>query len=299
VRTSSECLTCVVTQAARTARLASRDPGLQERIRREALGCTQGLSFAMPPVFAGRRVQRLIRRLTGEHDPYRELKQRSTAMALRLLPELRRRVLRSRMPLGAALSVAMAANALDFGIFANVEEDALRRALIDATADSTGQAVVAFVAEAAAAHDILYIGDNAGEIVFDGLVIDLLGPAKVTLAVRGGPIVNDATLEDARAARLTDRVLVVDTGSDLAGVSLGECSEEFRGHFASADLIVAKGQANYETLDEEDAPIWFALKVKCSVIARAIGGVSGQSVLRRQTARRDEAGGRTHSTPTD
>lgn len=182
-----------------------------------------------------------------------------------------------------------AANARRLKRRGDVEDHALRRSLINATRDSTGQDVVAFASAAAAARDILYIGDNAGEIVFDGLVIELLGPAKVTLAVRGAAIVNDATLEDARAAHLTDKVLVIDTGSDLAGVSLDECSKEFRRHFATADLIVAKGQANYETLDEEDAPIWFALKIKCSVIARALRGVSGQSVLRRQTARQDEA----------
>jgi uncharacterized protein with ATP-grasp and redox domains len=103
--------------------------------------------------------------------------------------------------------------------------------------------------------------------------------------VRGGPILNDATLADARAAGLTDTMLVIDTGSDVPGIVLKECSDEFRRHFQSADLIIAKGQGNYETLDEADAPIWFALKIKCPVVARAIGGVVGQSALWRHQPR--------------
>jgi damage-control phosphatase, subfamily I len=284
VRTSLECLGCMINQAIRAAQVTSGDRDVQQRIVRHALAETVHVDFASQPVTAGRRVQRLVRRLTGNHDPYRGLKQRSTALALRLLPELRRKVLASPMPIGAALSVATAANALDFAMYADLDERAVRRALAHAAAQPIDGAL-ALAAEAATAREILYIADNAGELVFDGLVIDLLDRARVTLAVRGGPIFNDATLHDARVSRLTDTVLVIDTGSDLAGVVLDECSDDFRRHFASADLVIAKGQGNYETLDDVEGPIWFALKVKCPVIARAIGVAEGQCVLRRQTIR--------------
>jgi damage-control phosphatase, subfamily I len=282
MRTSLECLGCVVNLAVRAARLTSSDPRVQQRILREALIEAAHIEFAAPPVLAGRRVQRLVRRLTGRHDPYRDLKRQSTALALRLVPEIRRRVHGSRMPLEAALAVATAANTLDFGIYAEVEERAVQRVLLKVAGEPIGEGAAALAAAATTARDILYIGDNAGEIVFDGLVMELLGPAKVTLAVRGGPILNDATLEDAKAAGLAEMVLVVDTGSDVPGVILDECSDEFRRHFESADLIISKGQGNYETLDEADAPIWFALKIKCPVIARAVGGVEGQSLIWRR-----------------
>jgi len=105
VRTSLECLGCMINQAIRAAQVTSGDRDVQQRIVRHALAETVHVDFASQPVTAGRRVQRLVRRLTGNHDPYRGLKQRSTALALRLLPELRRKVLASPMPIGAALSV--------------------------------------------------------------------------------------------------------------------------------------------------------------------------------------------------
>jgi uncharacterized protein with ATP-grasp and redox domains len=274
--------------AVREAQLTSSDPQVQERIVRTALIEAAHVDFRAPPVVAGRRVQRLVRRLAGDHDPYRKLKRQSTALALRLAAELRRLVLESPVPLGAALSVAIAANTLDFGVYEDIDESAVRDSLTRAAAESLDGAVD-FVREAAAARRILYIADNAGEIVFDGLVIELLEPGKVTLAVRGAPIVNDATLRDASAARLTDTVLVIDSGSDVAGVLLDECSDEFRSHYESADLIIAKGQGNYETLDQQDARIWFALKIKCPVVARAVGGVVGQRVLFRHVARGAES----------
>jgi uncharacterized protein with ATP-grasp and redox domains len=270
----------VVSLATRVARLTTTDSALQEQILREALFEAAHLDFASPPVGLGRRIQRLVRRRTGARDPFDELKRQSTALALRLLPAVRQRVLAARDPLAAAFSVAIAANALDVGIYPRIDERAIREALIAAANDPIDTA--AFAAEAAAARDILYLADNAGEIVFDGLAIDLLGPPRVTLAVRGAPIFNDATLDVARSSGLTDSVVVIDTGSDAAGVIVRECSDEFQRHFASADLILAKGQGNYETLDDVNAPVWFALKVKCEPIARAIGRTIGDLVLWRR-----------------
>jgi uncharacterized protein with ATP-grasp and redox domains len=280
-----------VNLASRAAQRVTSDRRVQQAILREVLREAARIDFNAPPVLAGRRVQQIVRRLTGAHDPYRHLKRQSTALAARLLPEVRRRVSGSPFPLGSALSVATAANALDFGIYSDLDERAVRRSLLKAAAEPMAREGTALAVAAAHARDILYICDNAGEIVFDGIVLELLGPAKVTFAVRGGPILNDATLEDARAAGVAEKVLVIDTGSDVPGVILDECSDEFRAHFDSADLIVAKGQGNYETLDAADAPIWFALKVKCPVIARAIGGAIGQCVVRPVV--RDDAGVRT------
>lgn len=273
----------MVSLATRVARLATPDRAVQEQMLREALFEAAHLDFASPPVALGRRVQQLVRRRTGTRDPFHGLKQQSTALAHRLLPEVRQRVFAATDPLAAALSVAAAANALDFGMYARIDEAGIRDALL-AAAGETFATAAAFAEDAANARDILYIADNAGEIVFDGLAIDLLGPTRVTLAVRGAPIFNDATLDVARSSGLTDRVVVIDTGSDAAGVIVRECSDEFQRHFASADLIVAKGQGNYETLDREDAPIWFALKIKCEPIARAMGRGIGDSVLWRQSS---------------
>ena len=114
----------------------------------------------------------------------------------------------------------------------------------------------------------LYLADNAGEIVFDRLLIERLPAEKVTLAVRGGAVLNDATLIDAENTGITELVEVIRNGSDAPGTILEDCSEEFKRCFAAADLIVAKGQGNYESLSHFKKKIYFLLTVKCSVVAQ-------------------------------
>jgi len=131
------------------------------------------------------------------------------------------------------------------------------------------------------AQNILYLSDNAGEIVFDKLLIEQLGPEKVTLAVKARPVLNDATAEDAGAAGLIDLVEVIDTGDDAPGTILETCSGVFRYFFEAADVVIAKGQGNYESLSDVDKNIFFMLKAKCPVIAEHLGCEVNQMILRR------------------
>ena len=131
-------------------------------------------------------------------------------------------------------------------------------------------------------HAILYLTDNAGEIVFDRLLIEQLPAGKVVVAVRGAPVLNDAVRADAETADLPDVAPVVDNGSDAPGTILDDCSAEFRGRYAAADLVIAKGQGNYETLAEEDKNLYFLFTVKCPLVAGRVGEPVGRLVARRQ-----------------
>jgi hypothetical protein len=133
-----------------------------------------------------------------------------------------------------------------------------------------------------AARRILYLADNAGEIVLDRLLIGMLPAGKITVAVRGSPVINDATLEDAETAGIPDVAPVIANGSDAPGTLVNECSEEFQEAFDRADLIVSKGQGNYETLANTDKDIFFLLTVKCPRIAAAIGAPEGAMVAKRR-----------------
>ena len=126
---------------------------------------------------------------------------------------------------------------------------------------------------------ILYIADNAGEIVFDKLVLEMLPREKVTVAVRGKPVLNDATREDAEAVGVTDLVEVIDTGSDAPGILLEDCSPEFQAAFREADLVLAKGQGNLESLLQGPKEVFFLLRVKCEIVGRQLGRQTGDLVL--------------------
>jgi uncharacterized protein with ATP-grasp and redox domains len=137
-------------------------------------------------------------------------------------------------------------------------------------------------------ESILYLADNAGEIVFDRLLIEQMPTEKVTVAVKGSPVINDATIEDAIHAGLPQIVDVIENGSDAPGTILENCSQAFRDHFAKADLVVAKGQGNYETLSDVNKNIFFILKAKCPVISRNIGCEVGEMILQKTKAFKGE-----------
>ena len=228
--------------------------------------------------------------MTGVDDPYRAVKDRFNRMALDMLPELAGVVKQAADPLEMALRLAIAGNVIDLGVNGEITEDEARRCIQDALDGPFGGDVDAFRQAVSMATNILYLADNAGEIVFDRLLIEQLPSVRLTLAVRGRPILNDATMADAWTAGLCDIVKVIDNGSDVPGTILGDCSEAFRQQFAEADLIIAKGQGNFETLSDETADIYFLFKVKCPVIARHIGLPVGTHVLARSTAAPSVAG---------
>jgi hypothetical protein len=203
-----------------------------------------------------------------------------------LLPELTDEIDKSAEPLLAALKIATAANAIDLGTSANLSDMVAREALLEACYKPLYGNWLEFRRAANKATDILYLADNCGEIVADRLLIERLGPERVTLVTRGAPILNDATLDDAHALKLHELVEVIDNGSDAPGTILEDCSASFRERFAKADLVIAKGQGNFETLSGVDNNIFFLFKAKCPVIAEHVGLPLGVHALLRADGKR-------------
>lgn len=281
-----DCLPCYVDQALKAARLASPDPAVHEQILRDVLARVARLDFNVPPPVMGGWMYRRVRELTGNADPYAQHKQRHNAMARRVYPEIARRVAASDDPFAAAVRVAIAGNIIDPGANSDVTDDQAVAVLEHALANPLPGDETAELAHAAAhARRILYLADNAGEIVFDRLVIKRLPMDRVTVAVRAHPVINDATMADAREAGLCDLVRVIDNGCDLPATYLPACSAEFRAVFDAADLVVAKGQGNYETLSDVNKTIFFLLMAKCPVVARDVGCAVGDAIARRHHAR--------------
>lgn len=279
--TSLNCLPCFIRQTLEAARMVSDDPEIHERIVREALGLINAMSLETPPASFARNLHRKIREIAGREDPYREVKDRQNSLALALLPGLRNKIEAAPDPLILAARLAVAGNVIDLGAPGEISDASVREAVDEALAQPLVGEGNGFREEILSAGKILYLADNAGEIVFDRLFIERLGPSRVTVAVRGGPILNDATRIDARAAGLEELVTIVDNGSDAPGTLLEDCRPEFRKRFAEADLVLAKGQGNYETLSRQPQKIFFLFKVKCPVIAGAAGASVGAHVVVR------------------
>jgi len=283
MRTYHECVPCFISQATEAVRFVTDDREIHDKVLRGVRRMVDRMDLSQPPIAMGRHVHRMIRRLAGDEDPYKEVKERFNRAALALYPELKERVKRSRDPLEAAVRIAIAGNIIDFGVNRNLQESDVHEAIEQAMeAPLDNGALSDFRKAMADASSILYLGDNAGEIVFDRLLVEEMPLEKVTFVVRGSPVINDATMDDARAAGLTDIVEVIDNGSDAPGTLLESCSEEFRERFETADLILSKGQGNYETVSHIPKRIFFLLKAKCPVIARDLGCDVGTMLFRRK-----------------
>ncbi|MBU0639231.1 MAG: DUF89 family protein [Planctomycetes bacterium] len=281
MKTYLDCIPCFVRQALDAARLVTDEEALRERVLRDVLRAASEMDMHQSPPAMGQRIHRLIRKLTGQSDPYREIKQRHNRLALELYPQLCARVRGSADRMEAALRLAIAGNVIDMGVDARLDEACVSTVSAEALSAALDGDVRAFAAALSRARQIFYLADNAGEIVFDRLLLEQMPVEKVTVAVRGSPVINDATFADAQAAGIPGLVEVIDNGSDAPGTILDDCSIEFRRRFDQADLVIAKGQGNYETLNDLEKDIFFVLKAKCPVIARDLGCNVGSLILRR------------------
>lgn len=291
MRTYLECVPCFVRQALDAANMVTSDPAVHERVLRTTLRAVAEMRFDRSPPWMGQRIHRTLREASGDPDPYHAVKYHSNALALELYPAMKQRVRDSADPFAAAIRIAIAGNVIDFGCRTRISNEEIYQAVDKAAEASLDDAAVDDLRRAVeAAEDILYLADNAGEIVFDRLLIEELPAERVTLVVRGGPVINDATRADAKTAGLTSLVNVMDNGSDVPGTIIEDCSPEFQARFDRCDLVIAKGQGNYETLSGTEEKLFFLLMTKCPVIARHIGCPVGQFVVLRENSSPAEAG---------
>lgn len=280
-----DCIPCFLRQALDAARLITDDETLHEQILRETLRLTETMDLSLCPPAIGQKIHRRLRELTESVDPYHTIKQKHNKLAMELYDLLEPTVNTSDNPLETAIRLAIAGNIIDLGVKTSISDNDIRRTIEHSLNDSFDvELVEQLQKDAANAKNILYLADNAGEIVFDRFLVKLLPMEKITVVVKGYPIINDATMEDAEQVGLTKMVPVIDNGSDGPGTILDTCSPDFLKRFDNADLIISKGQGNYESLNEQDKRIYFILKAKCPVIAADLNCKIGRMILKKSNA---------------
>lgn len=283
MRTSLECVPCIVNQAVSAPRRFTDDQSVLERVVKETMEALAEFDFSRSPPEMGGLLNRIMNRALGMDDPYLTEKRRFNSLAHGMLPRLREMVRSSKSPFETAVRLAIAGNIIDFGAPAGKTDDSVIGFFEQAVATELGsedlERVRDLEGKAKQASEILYIADNAGEIVLDRLVLELLPEDRVTVAVRGGPAINDALLEDAHQAGLKEVASIITTGVSLPGAPLDRCSREFVERFRDADVIISKGQGNFETLSEERGDIFFLLVCKCETVATHLKRKIGDFVI--------------------
>jgi len=279
----AQCIPCQLRQAVDLLARAGATTAQAESVLRSVLAYLANVDFALPaPVHTGHSAH-LVAEVTGVSDPFSEAKKAANDLALEMLPRLRRMCDDSADRWETAVRLAVAGNVIDLGPKSHVSMAEVLSSVEDAAALPMPKDRFQALKKAVSRADrILYLADNAGEIVFDTLLLDQLPLDRVTFAVRGQPVINDAVLTDAEYAGITELVRVIDNGSRIPGTWLPACSAEFVGEFNRADLIISKGQGNYETLlGMCEHPIFFLFKVKCNAVSRWCGLPLGSMVIHR------------------
>ena len=273
-----DCFDCIFRQL----RMLAADSGKTEadriRIMHELLAAfCERIGNASPPQLA-ERFFGIAAAEMGVADPYVEVKAKSTEIGLAMLAELRRLAEASADPFATSVLYAIGGNIIDYGVFPDFDisrAEAEVRAVADLPYDR--EAMAELHRRLDAAKSVLYMLDNCGEAVIDRLVIDRFRE-KITVGVRGRPIMNDITRAELAASGI-EGVPVVDTGRAIAGVSLTESSEEFLRVIDGVDLVVAKGQGNFESLEADyRRPVFFLFRAKCRTICSYLGGAEVNSL---------------------
>ena len=296
MRTYLDCIPCFFRQALDMTRITGVDEATQKKVLNELSKLIPDFPLDASPPKMGREIYRIVKGITGINDPFKKIKQKSNKLVLDIYPKLKEKIRSSDDKLLAAVELAIAGNVIDYGVknsldvdreiekilagdFVGVEKSSKKSFDYQEFRDALNNA-----------GSVLYLGDNTGEIVFDRLLIEelsnILPNIKITYVVRDKPVINDALMEDAISCGLDKIADVISSGCDAPGTILDFCSDEFLNLYKSAELVISKGQGNFETLADENRPIFFLFKVKCPVIANHTGFNLGDIVLKKISERK-------------
>lgn len=278
-----ECVPCLVRQAYEVSSLLTDDVKLQQKIIRFALQDLSEITFEENAPYLSMRLHQYVKKVTGNPDPYKPYKEKFNRIAEEMIDkfQLREMIRQADDPFDIACRLSIAGNIIDFGLGVDLDADSVDCSIQEGLkATLFGLSTQDLRQRVEKAERIMILADNAGEIVFDKLLVEQLPSDRVVYVVKGGPIVNDATMDDAIDVGMDQLVKVIDNGMEAQGTIFDGVSDTFMQAYKQADLIIAKGQANYETLSDEEEPrVIFMLRAKCQSLAEVIGCRRGDFVI--------------------
>lgn len=277
------CAPCLLARVQFEAELSTKDLAMQKKVVLAGIEVLRKyLVDGAPATHLSTKIHREAYRVLGDIDPYRETKRRSNEAAQKLLPVVRDFV-SEKDSFRRAVLVSIVGNSFDFGVLGFDADKEIGKEMILKQIQH-GLDVDDSDKIRSMLDNVVYLADNCGEIVFDTLLFDEIKKlgGRITLVVRGAPILNDVTMKELKELGIEKKVdRVLTTGSNAIGVCLKEAPSELVEALRDASLIISKGMANYETMSEYDfKPIAYLLKTKCESVAEAMGLKKNMSVAR-------------------
>ena len=284
MKTYLECIPCFIKQSLEAARMATDDEKIQTKVLREVMKHLQSISLTNSPPELSKEVHNIIRKITGSEDPYRRVKNQSNEMVKKEYFHLKKLVNKSDDPLLMSIKLSIVGNVIDYGTTNRFNIDEMVDNAVKLEFDASSYPKFKSVLEQS--KTILYLADNSGEIFFDKLLLEQLvkKQKQIYYAVKANPIINDALLEDAEFAGIDKlaTIIKVDSGQKLSspGMILSCASKNFLNIFKTSDMVLSKGQGNYEGLGDVDRDVFFMLVVKCPLVAQDIGSEVGNLIFK-------------------
>ena len=264
-------------QALRAGRIATSDENKIKKILDKTGEMIKTVSMYNTPAETGMKIYAIVSEVTGVKDPYKGIKKQHIKETKAIYPELENIVANSDDKLLTAIKIAIAGNVIDLGV--NKAFDIVKDVKYILQQEFAIFDYEAFKKQLKNTKNILYIGDNVGESVFDKILIkELKKPVKY--AVRSIPIINDVTWEDAIASGLNEVAELIDSGCKSPGVILNQSTPEFLELFNTSDLVISKGQGNFEGLSDCNSQVFFLLKAKCPIISNHLDAAEGSIILK-------------------
>ncbi|MDD5448733.1 MAG: ARMT1-like domain-containing protein [Actinomycetota bacterium] len=276
-----DCYPCAMRQGVSAAKISGGDVSFQHTCLREVAKILSSTSTPVTPPEVGERIYKTISVLSHNPDLFRAEKKKQNSEAMAILPGLRKMIREARNPLEMAARLAIAGNVVDLG--ANEDFDLEKSVSEAAQGGVSFEAFEDFAGAISKSGSILYIADNCGEIVFDRLFIETIADsfpkAQITVGVRSKPIINDVTEVEAREVGIDSVARILPTGSEMPGTLLSKTTAEFKELFFGVDLVIAKGQGNWETIESPQREVYFLFKVKCPTVAEMTGVSIGTPLI--------------------
>lgn len=273
-----DCIPCMIRQSLDGARMATSDEDLQKEVIDRAMEKVKEYKNYRNAPDLVRDIHKIVKDVTGDIDPYRDIKNSDLKAASELYPWLKEFNNEKEDKVYWGLKTAATGNNIDAAVYKNIDVEEIVKKELEI--DFTHNDIDILREKLKSAKKILVIGDNTGETVFDKVMMENIPGIEYIYGVRSEPIINDTTENEAKASGINDVAKIISTGCSAPGAILEDCNSEFKKHFKTADIIISKGQGNYEALSEVSGNLFFVLKAKCPAIAEKLGVKTGSYILK-------------------
>jgi hypothetical protein len=279
-----ECVGCIINQSVRVAAAIKADAKLEKKLVSTVEQMSKSFSFSQTPPQIAADVYAKMAQIANKKDLYDEMKKLSTQKALSFVPFLEQKLAQSDDRLLTATKIAVAGNVIDLAAQVNFDlQEELEKIFAIDFAHNDFSSMKSALSQAAS---VLIIGDNVGEHIFDYIFAETLQKlypnAVIYYMVRGIPIINDVTMQEAKEAGFEKICTLVDSGVNTPGFDYARASKEAQKLYDSVDMVISKGMGNFESLSPTHRDdVYFLLKVKCNVVANFLGKEVGDIICKK------------------